>query len=409
MEIIYLHQYFNTPSMQGGTRSYEMARRLVERGHRVCMVTSWRDVTDQTDWFVTDEDGIEVHWLPVRYGNEMSYRQRILAFIRFAWGSARRAAALDGDVVFATSTPLTIALPGVYAARRRKVPMVFEVRDLWPEMPIAIGALNNPVLIWAARLLEKFAYRNSSRIVALSPGMAEGIAATGFPESRIEVIPNSCDLELFAPQPGQAEAFRAIHPELDSGPIVLYAGTLGRVNRVDYMVQLAVVVDKLIPKARFVILGAGSEESKVRKLAGELGVLDKNLFMYRQLPKADVVKAFAAANIITSFFADIPEMEKNSANKFFDGLAAGRAIAINYGGWQADLLRKSGAGLVLSRDVNEAARQLESWLTDHQRLEQAGKAARILGEQHFSRDHLAARLEAALMSAMEAGPHETFI
>src|SRR6185295_8166233 len=117
MRVIYLHQYFNTPDMAGGTRSYEMARRLVAAGHEVHMVTTWREPTDKTGWFVTSEAGITVHWLPVPYSNYLSYARRIRAFLRFAWASSRKAAALPGDVVFATSTPLTVAVPGIYASR----------------------------------------------------------------------------------------------------------------------------------------------------------------------------------------------------------------------------------------------------------------------------------------------------
>ncbi len=386
--------------MQGSTRSYEMAQRLVERGHSVVMVTSWREQREARDWFVTDEDGIEVHWLPVPYGNEMSYGQRIFAFLRFAIGAGRRASALRGDVVFATSTPLTIALPGVWAARRRNRPMVFEVRDLWPEMPIAIGALRNPLAIWAARKLERFAYRHSRRIVALSPGMADGVAEAGYPPEQIRVIPNSCDLGLFTPDLAAGDQFRQSHPEFGSGPIVLYAGTIGRINGVEYMAELAAACAELAPSARFVVLGSGSEAAKVREHAHQLGVLESNFFVYPQLPKEQVVSAFAAASMVSSWVVDIPETEKNSANKFFDGLAAGRAIAINYGGWQADILRESGTGLALSRDVALAAQQLSAWLNDPAKLQNAGRKARELGEARFSRQQQGAELEQVLLDAI---------
>ena len=400
MRITYLHQYFNTPTMQGSTRSYEMARRLVERGHEVRMVTSWREPREADDWFVTDEDGIETHWLPVPYGNHLSYPERIRAFFRFAWSAGRHAASLPADVVFATSTPLTIALPGVYAARRQRVPMVFEVRDLWPEMPVAMGALKNPVLIRAAERLEQFAYKNATRVVALSDGMAEGVAEAGYPESRIEVIPNSCDLDLFASTPGKAARFRTAHPELGDGPILLYAGTMGRVNEVTYMVRLAKAMEARVPEARFVILGSGSEEAGVRALAEELGVLGRNLFMYPPTTKNGVAEAFAAASVVSSWVLDLPAAEKNSANKFFDGLAAGRAVTINHGGWQADLLHETGAGFQLERDIDLAAERLESWLTNPERLREAGDAARQLGEERFDRAKLAVQLEEVLQDAV---------
>src|SRR3990172_1279191 len=166
MRIIYLHQYFNTLGSPGCTRSYEMARRLVQAGHEVHMVTSdQREGKRPGDWFRTSEEGIQVHWLPVPYSNHMTYRQRIRAFGKFAWGAGPKAAGLGGDVVLAMSSPLTIALPAVYAAKKNKIPMVFEIGDLWPALPIAMGALKNPITIKMAGWLERFAYRHSSTII----------------------------------------------------------------------------------------------------------------------------------------------------------------------------------------------------------------------------------------------------
>ena len=166
MKIIYIHQYFNTPNMAGGTRSYEMARRLVSMGHEVHMLTSRRDKSSSQDYLFTLEDGIHVHWIPVAYSNKFSDVNRILAFLKFAWLSTKKGISLQGDVVFATSTPLTIAIPGYIVSRKLSIPMVFEVRDLWPTLPIAIGSLKNTLLKWIALRLERFAYFNSARVVA---------------------------------------------------------------------------------------------------------------------------------------------------------------------------------------------------------------------------------------------------
>lgn len=401
MKITYLHQYFNTPDMPGDGRSFELGRRLVAAGHEVQLITAQRSTDASGKWHRSCEEGIEVHWLPVPYSNTMSYTDRLRAFFNFAWQSARRAAAIGSDVVFATSTPLTIALPGVWAARRQRVPMVFEVRDLWPELPIAMGALRDPVSRFLARRLERFAYRNSSRIVALSPGMAEGVAATGYAPGRITVIPNSCDLELLATTDAAADVFRTEHPELGTGPIVLYAGTLGHINGVDYLAEVAHAMLELRPDVRFVVLGYGAREAQVRARAEELGVLEQNFFMYSRIPKRQMVQAFSAASIATSLFIDLPEMEHNSANKFFDGLAAGRPVAINYGGWQKALLDRTGAGLVIDRCPAAAARQLAAWLGNPERLAKAGQAARKLAEEEFSRDRLAEKLELVLRTAVE--------
>ena len=401
MKIIYIHQYFNTPEMSGGTRSYEMARRLVDMGHEVNMVTSWREDDGWTGWFETEEAGIRVHWLPVAYSNRMRYSERVRAFFRFAVGAARKAASLPADVVFATSTPLTIALPGAYAARRQKAPMVFEVRDLWPELPIAMGALRNPLARSAAHRLERFAYWRSSHVVALSPGMRDGVFRAGYPSEQITVIPNSSDLDFFDPSRHETGTFRAAHPELGNAPLVVYTGTMGVINGVTYLPRIAAAARARGSKVQFVLVGRGSEEQAVREEAERLGVLGENFHLFPPVPKAEVPNVLADADLALSFFIDLEPMWANSANKFFDALASGTPVAINYGGWQKDLLEESGSGLVIPpNDPDKAATALEEFIGDRERVVQAGRAARQLAERRFDRDLLAQQLEGVLSSAV---------
>ncbi|MCL4191367.1 MAG: glycosyltransferase family 4 protein, partial [Thermoguttaceae bacterium] len=306
MRIIYLHQYFRTPAMSGGTRSYEMARRLVARGHEVHMITAG-ETGPRRGWTDTEEAGIRVHWCRVPYSNHMGFRARMIAFARFSWLAARKAASLDGDVIFATSTPLSIALPAIWAARRSRARMVFEVRDLWPEMPIAVGALKNPFTIAAARWLERMAYHNATHVVALSPGMKAGIVSTGYPEDKVSVIPNSCDVELFDVDPEVGRRFRREHAWLGDRPLVVYAGSLGFLNGVDYLARLAAVVGQRDSEIRFLVVGSGRQEESIRRAAQSLGVLDRTFFMLPSVPKAAMPAVYSAADIATSLFLDIPQ------------------------------------------------------------------------------------------------------
>ncbi len=403
MRIIYLHQYFNTPAMEGSTRSYEMARRLVERGHEVELVTTFRDrgINSSKQWYQTEEEGIKVHWLPLAYSNKMSYRQRIISFFKFAWEASLKAASLEGDLIFATSTPLTIALPAVYATRKKKVPLVFEVRDLWPELPIAVGALKNPIAKMAAKRLELFAYNNSDYIVALSPGMKEGIVKTGYPAGKVAVIPNGCDLDLFSAGNEAGKKIRQDHSWLQDRPLVIYAGTIGIINGVDYLARVAGAVQELDPEIRFLVLGSGKGEQSLIAEAKKWGVLEKNFFIRPGVPKHQMPAWLAAANMATSLFLDIKEMEANSANKFFDALAAGKPVAINYNGWQAQILRETGAGIVLPpNDPELSARLIREKVRDKEWLEKAGCAASALAEESFERGKLAAELEQVFLGAV---------
>lgn len=405
MRIVYLHQYFNTLEMIGGTRSYEMARRLAAMGHEVHMVTSRRDPDPAfpRGWSSTVEDGVHVHWLAVPYSNLMSYRRRLRAFARFAWSAGTKAARLGGDVVFATSSPLTIALPAVRAARAGRIPMVLEVRDLWPEVPIAMGALRGRLPIAAARWLEGFAYRNAAHIVALSPGMKAGIAARGYPAERVTVIPNACDIELFDVGSAPGLALRQRHRWLGTRPLIVYTGTLGHVNGVVYLAQVAAELRSIDPEICVAVIGEGCEQDLVRNVAERLGVLGRNFFMLPSAPKAEMPAWLSAADIATSVVIDRRALWANSANKVFDAFAAAKPAAINHEGWLAELIRESGAGLVLhATDVPGAAASLARAIRDSQWLTHAGAAARRLARERFHRGRLAATLEQVLVRAADA-------
>jgi glycosyltransferase involved in cell wall biosynthesis len=373
------------------------------------MVTSNRaSIKSFINWRHTDEDGIKVHWLSVPYSNHMPFHKRIHSFLDFAWYSAQKAASLKGDLIFATSTPLTIAIPAVYAAKKQKIPMVFEVRDLWPELPIAIGALKGKLQIFLARQLEKFAYRYSSRIVALSPGMADGIIRCGYPREKISIIPNSADIDLFQVDPKNGTNFRTRFSWLQDRPLVVYTGTLGIINGVDYLAHLAKEVKEIAPEIRFLVVGDGFEEEKIQTLAHNLGVLNANFFMLKPLPKSEIPAILSAADLATSLFIDLPEMWANSANKFFDALASGTPVAINYQGWQADLLNETGAGIILPpHNYSEAAQLLVSFIKDKQRVKETGQKALDLANTRFHRDTLAIQLEEVLLSAVSDAKQRT--
>lgn len=405
MHILYLHQYFVPPDGSGGTRSYEMARRLVKAGHQVTMVTSSSGfpatygVSSSCKDFVLD--GIQMRVLHVPYSNRFSYARRIMAFLKFSLKTVLQVLKeRDIDLVFATSTPLTIAIPGIVAKVRHRCPMVFEVRDLWPELPIAIGALRNPLLIWLARQLEKLAYRCSARVVALSPGMATGVARAGYPADRIAIIPNSCDVALFRGADAEGEEFLRQYPQLGNGPLITYTGTFGPINGVDYFAEIAAAMAKIAPEVNLLAVGRGREEEKIAQHARDLGVLDKNFWMLPSLPKRVMPQVLRATTVALSLFIDLPEMWNNSANKFFDALAAGCPVAINYRGWQAEFIERVGAGLVIpARDPEKAAHSLHAFILDGERLRLARQAAIEAADGEFNRDRLAKELEGVLCQA----------
>jgi glycosyltransferase involved in cell wall biosynthesis len=380
MRILYLHQFFVTRAGVGGTRSYEFARRFVARGHSVRMVTA--EGGERT------VDGIEVVGVPAGYSDyvgatAVSYPRRMRAFARFALSATR--VALRGprpDVVYATSPPLTIALPALAAAARWRAPLVFEVRDLWPEAPIQMGALRNPLARRLARMLERFVYRRSARVIALSPGIRAGVLATGVPEERVALVPNASDLDLFDP------AARAPGGRFT----VAYFGTMGEANDLSAAVEAA----RLLPEVEFVLMGEGKRRAELERTAPENVV-----FPGAAGSKEEVATLAARADACLTLFKDVPVLATNSPNKLFDGFAAGRPAIVNMNGWMRALVEENNAGLyVRAGDAHDLAAKLE-WLREHPDEARAmGRNARALAEREFDRDLLAARVLELLEEAV---------
>ena len=379
MNILYLHQYFNTPSIPGSTRSYEFAKRLVARGDTVHMVTTnWQGKSKLS---FTNESGINVYWAPIPYANKMNFLRRIWAYLGYVWFSFIIGHKLNYDLIIASSTPLTIAIPALWLKRAKRAKMIFEVRDLWPQLPIAIGALKSPIMIKIAQFLEKKAYAGSEKVIALSIGM-NSVLKERVPSNKISVVTNLSDRKNFKVSDQKGINFRKNYPGISNHPLIVYTGVFGRVNGVIYLVEIAKEIQKINPNVRFLLTGDGFEGEKIKKQSIKYNLLNKILFMERYLPKNEMPDLLSAATITTSFFIDLPEMGHNSANKFFDGLAAGKPIMINYGGWQADLLKESGAGFIIPQNnSSQAAKILNDVLTNDETLNQMKKASRQLSHQ----------------------------
>lgn len=392
MRILYLHQFFMTRAGGGGTRSYEFARHLVEVGHEVTMVAAGESRT---------VEGIRVVGVGGAYSDYMratgmSNARRTVAFGRFAAGATPAALrAPRPDVVFATSPPLTIALPAIAAGRRHRAPLVFEVRDLWPRAPIEMGALRNPIAQRSAKAVERGVYRAANRVVALSPGIAEGVAAAGVPTQRITLIPNASDLDLFSPDvdPGDLRARLG----LEDAFVAAYFGAMGEANDLTQVVEAATLLrDRGENGVAFVLQGEGK-----RRAALEHEVRRRELENVHLLPGGDkesAARLAAAADACLTVFKDVPVLATNSPNKLFDTFAAGRPAIVNTDGWQRELVER-GAGLFARPgDPADLAAQVLRLRDDPALAKRLGEGGRRLAEEEFDRRLLAERLQKLLES-----------
>jgi glycosyltransferase involved in cell wall biosynthesis len=405
VRILYLHQFFVTREGTGGTRSYEFARHLVAAGHEVTMVTAGsgggRGLTSERD-----VDGIRVVEARGGYGDYvtatgMGYGRRLAAFGRFA--AAATAAALRGprpDVVFATSPPLTMALPGIAAARRWRAPLVFEVRDLWPEAPIQMGALRSPTAQRLARALERRVYAEAATIVALSPGMREGIVAAGVAPERVALIPNASDLDLFSPavDPGDLRE----RAGLGDAFVCAYFGTMGEANDLTQVVEAAALLrESGDDDVRFVLQGDGKRRAAIEREVRTRGLA--NVVLLPAGDKRAAARLAAASDACMTIFKNVPILATNSPNKLFDTFAAGRAAIVNTDGWQRALVEEHEAGVYARPgDPHALAERVRELRDDPELVRRYGANGRALAEREFDRRLLAERLRGVLERAGEA-------
>lgn len=390
MKILYFHQHFSTPDGATGTRSYEMAQRLLARGHQVTIVCgSGKMASSGLQGKPLDGkrqgrvDGIDVIELDLPYSNYDSFLKRALVFLLFAWRSVMLALRLNYDLLFATSTPLTAGIPGIVAAMLRRKPFVFEVRDLWPELPREMGVIKNPIVLGAMGILEWLSYHAAQGRIGLSPGIVQGIVRRGIASEKVVMIPNGCDLDLF--NPDRIEALRP--PGVDNDDfIAVFAGAHGIANGLDAVLDAAgVLKGKGRTDIKLVFIGDGKLKPALIVRAKDEG-LDNCLFM-DPVPKIQLTAYLRGADAGLMILANVPAFYYGtSPNKFFDYIAVGLPVINNYPGWLAGIIEENKCGIAVPPDNPLAFAEALEMLADNRQLaSQMGRNARLLAERDFNR------------------------
>lgn len=393
MRVIYFHQHFSTPKGSTGIRSYEMAHRLLSRGHRVTMVCGSYSggTTGLTMPFVRGRrrgvvDGIDIIEFNLSYSNSDGFVKRALTFMKFALNSIALVFTEKYDLLFATTTPLTAGIPGVFARWLRGKPFVFEVRDLWPELPKAMGVIRNPLVLGAMSVLEWVSYRSANRLIGLSPGIVEGIVRRGVSRDKIALVPNGCDLEIFNEQ---VDAWRPDGVR-DNDLMAVFAGTHGIANGLDALLDVARELKRRRRNdIKLVLIGQGRLKPALQQRATLEGL--DNVIFHDPVNKERLSGLMASADLGLQILANIPAFYYGtSPNKFFDYIAAGLPVLNNYPGWLAELITEQDCGFAVPpEDPDACADALERAAADRAALKKMGKRGRALAETRFSRSLLA--------------------
>ena len=387
MKVMYFHQHFSTPAGATGTRSYEFGKALVKSGHEVTIVCGsyWIAESGLTGPFLKGRrtgnvDGINVIELELPYSNTQGFLERTWLFLKYSLSGIKISLSQDYDILFATSTPLTAGIPGVFAKIFRRKPFIFEVRDLWPELPKAMGVITNPIILKLMDFLETISYKMATACIGLSPGIVDGIKKKE-PYKNVSMIPNGCDLDLVN---------NTIKKKNSEKFIAVFTGAHGFANGLDAVLDSAnILIQDKETDIEIQFIGDGVLKPKLEKRVKNEGLI--NCLFLDPMPKQELFLYLQQhADIGLMILDNIPAFYYGtSPNKFFDYLALGLPVLNNYPGWLAEMITKNKCGMAVKpRDPGAFAEALITLKRDRKSLTQMGQNAKQLAVSKFDRNKL---------------------
>jgi glycosyltransferase involved in cell wall biosynthesis len=368
----------------GAIRSYYLAKALIDAGIKVRVITG----SNRTEYAVENIDGIEVHYLPVEYENRFGFYRRSLSFVKYVTGSIRLARKLqDTDVCYAMSVPLTVGIAAMRIKARLKIPFMFEVGDLWPDAPVEMGFVKNPFLKNFLYQLEKMIYSSAQSIVALSPAIKKSIEEKTQGKT-VYLIPNMSDTEFFKPE--KKDPLLLSKFGVENKFVISYIGAIGIANGLGHMIDCSQQCSLAGLPVHFIICGEGAERRKYESKIKSMKLDNISVVPFTNRDGVREILNVTDATFVS--YKPYKILETGSPNKYFDGLAAGKMIIVNFGGWIGDEIETNNAGIrIRSIAGDDIVSKLQPFLNSPSLLSEYQKAARHLAESKYSRSALGER------------------
>lgn len=395
MRIVYIHQHFCTPKGSTGTRSYDVSRYLAKMGHKVTMICGFLDVGGlaKGPWYKLFQkhqmDGFDIIVCNVLYSNHQGFCGRIWAFLWFAFLATFAALSVrKPNVIFATHTPLTVGIPGYVAGRIKRVPFIFELRDLWPEGFVVHGASSEKdISIKIMGFLETFLYKHATKILSVSKGFEDRLIERGYPPEKLKTILLGADGDLFRDLKPNEE-FRQKH-NLGDKTVAVYTGAHGLANGLDYILDTADLLkdqDDIV----FMMIGGGREKPRLKKRAEEMML--KNIRFIDPVPKTELPNILAVCDIGLMILYDVGPRPV-TPNKIFDYMFVGLPTLINFPGPTLEMVTADQAGIFVDpAKPTELAEKVVYWAKHPEEAKSIGARAREIAFAKYDRCQITEQL-----------------
>jgi len=304
------------------------------------------------------------------------------------------------DVIVATSPQIFTALAGCILAGIRRRPFVFELRDLWPDSIVAVGAMREGVLLRRLRHLEYWLYGRAARIVSVTKAFKRILVANGVPQEKITIVRNGVDLEAFVPGPKPPELERSL--KLGGKFVAAYVGTIGMAHGLEVLLSAAERL-KDRPNLAVLLVGTGAERVKLETDAQRRGL--ENIVFVGPVDKVEVKRYWRLCDVALVLLKDLPLFTHVIPSKMFEAMGTGRPIILGVRGESQELLGEAEAGIAIPPETSSALAEALAKLMDNPSLcSGMGNAGRRFVEKAFDRQRLAADMLKVLQDVVnEAG------
>ena len=399
MKILLLHQYFLEEDDSGGSRWNEMAKVWAEAGNEVTVLAgmihangSEKRPEYKKKHFAQKQQGkIQVWRCHVSEAYNKSFAGRLWGYFSFMfsamWAGLFKAKG-KFDVVIVTSPPLFVGLSGYIISVFKRIPFVFEVRDLWPESAIDTGVLTNKWIIKMAFWFEKFIYKKAKLINVLTPAFYDSLKnQKHIPEEKLIMIPNASDFSLSEELllTFDRNDFRK-KMALDGKFVITYVGAHGVANHLQQVLQAGKKLEDT--RVLFLLIGRGMEKEKLKKMAVDMNV--NNVRFIDAVPKKEVFKFILASEMGASVLKRVDTFKTVYSNKTFDYMSCKKPVLMAIDGVSRELVEAAACGVYVEpENIEEYNTNIRTYLNDEGRLKKEGDNGYQYAKNHFDRDVLA--------------------